>query len=797
MQDTSFAILPDNQHESKKIDYKSIGRLVSYTAVGNNTLEITCENGFVSIIFYRDDIVRIVMNPKNKPSKKTSYAVVMEPENIALSITEHVDEIVVSSNKSVLVIKKEMLKISIYNEDGNPVVEEIENGFGFNENQELICYKKMDHDDHYYGFGEKTSFLDKRGEKMTMWNSDVYAPHNPEIDALYQSIPYFMTIRHGKAHGIFLDNPSKTVFDMKSSTESYTFTAEAGQLDYYVFIGPTPKEVLEQYTTITGKMPIPPKWALGYHQSRYSYKTEQEVRDLVRSFKEKEIPLDAIYLDIHYMDGYRVFSFDGERFPNPQKLIQELKDSGIHVVPIVDPGVKEDPEYSVYQEGVRGNHFCKYLDGTIFHGDVWPGNSAFPDFTSSNVRQWWKDSHKFYTNLGIEGIWNDMNEPAVFNETKTMDLKVVHDNDGDPKTHRELHNMYGFLMGKATYEGMKEQLNGKRPFLLTRAGYAGVQRYASVWTGDNRSFWEHLQMALPMCMNLGVSGVPLCGPDVGGFAHDSNGQLLARWTQFGTFTPYFRNHSELKSVRQEPWSFGDKYEKIIKKYIQERYVWLPYLYTLFQESSVTGLPVMRPLVLEYPNDKHIFNLSDQFMIGCDLIVAPILTPDTYQRVVYLPEGNWINYWTEEMLQGGKHHLVEAPLEVLPIFVKQGAIITQGTVKSSTETKESEMNIHVYPEENKKVTYRHYEDDGKSFAYEDGKFFECKIHATLENNRLEIIIDTENEQYRPDWVNVVITIHGVNSDVELIINGKKHKNIGLLTRNIVQVSVDRTNFVTNS
>ncbi|MBM7573019.1 glycoside hydrolase family 31 protein [Aquibacillus albus] len=793
MQDTSFAILPENENERENIDYKRIGSLVSYTLIEKNELELQCENGYVSIVFYRDDIVRIMMNPKKVPSKKTSFAVVKEPENIEVSITENNDGILVSSRKISLVIKRDPVSISVFDQDGNVIVEESEHGMGFNEKKEVICYKKMEQADHYYGFGEKTSFLDKRGEKMTMWNSDVFAPHNPEIDALYQSIPYFMTIRNGIAHGIFLDNTSKTLFDMKSSSTSYSFSAEAGQLDYYVFAGPTPKAVLEQYTDITGKMPLPPKWALGYHQSRYSYKTEQEVRELVKTFKEKEIPLDAIYLDIHYMDGYRVFTFDEERFPNPEKLMQDLKDVGIHVVPIVDPGVKEDPEYFVYQEGIKGDHFCKYMEGNIYYGDVWPGNSAFPDFTNSDVRQWWGKNHKFYTDLGIEGIWNDMNEPAVFNETKTMDVKVMHDNEGDPKTHRELHNLYGFLMGEATYEGMKHQLNGKRPFLLTRAGYAGVQRYASVWTGDNRSFWDHLQMALPMCMNLGVSGVPFCGPDVGGFAHDSNGELLARWTQFGTFTPYFRNHSVLESIRQEPWSFGEEYEGVIKTYIQERYVWLPYLYTLFQDASVTGVPVMRPLVLEYPNDKNTFNLSDQFMIGSDVIVAPILTPSTNHRVVYLPEGNWVNYWTEEKLAGGKHHLVEADLNTLPIFIKEGSIITLGTVKSSTETKENELTVHIYPSENQTATFDYYEDDGKSFAYEDGSYFKCTMEANLINDRLDITTNIQQDQYKPEWDNAVFVIHGVSSELGISVNGKEQKNREFTTDNRIRLSLKIQDF----
>lgn len=779
MQDSSFAIHPGKKVNFKGTNYQSIGSIVSYKQK-DGVLTITCENGYFSLVFYRNDIVRIIMNPKKIPSLKTSFAVIKVPEVVEVAVAESNGKIHVSSNKLVLVINKISASISIFDIEGRILVSEPESGMGFRENKEVICFKEMHKDDHFYGFGEKTSFLDKRGEKMTMWNSDVFAPHNPEIDALYQSIPYFMTLRNGSAHGIFFDNTYKTVFDMKSSNDTYSFFAEGGQLDYYVFAGPDPKSVLEQYSEITGRMPIPPKWSLGYHQSRYSYESEQEVRETAQAFLEKEIPLDAIYLDIHYMNGYRVFTFDEARFPNPANLIQDLKDQGIHVVPIVDPGVKEDPEYTIYQEGIEGDRFCRYIEGNLYFGDVWPGKSVFPDFTKSAVRKWWGDKHRFYSDIGIEGVWNDMNEPAVFNETKTMDLKVIHDNDGDQKTHREMHNVYGLLMGAATYEGMKEQLNGNRPFLLTRAGFAGVQRYGTVWTGDNRSFWEHLQMSIPMCMNLGLSGVAFCGPDVGGFAHDTTGQLLSRWTQVGTFTPYFRNHSVLESIRQEPWSFGEDYEKVIKKYIQERYVWLPFLYTLFKEASVTGVPVMRPLVLEYPHDKNTYNLSDQFMIGPNVIVAPILTPDTCHRVVYLPEGSWANYWTEEILEGGTHHLIQADLETLPIFVKNGSIIVQGSVKQSTKVKESEINLHFYPSEEEVAAFTYYEDDGKTFAYKNGQYFEFTVEAEFYNKTLDIFIKIDHDQFKPDWEKVNLIIHGLTAGMNINVNGTLASNLNKST-----------------
>ncbi|PKR85448.1 glycoside hydrolase family 31 protein [Heyndrickxia camelliae] len=770
MQDTSFAIHPGNKKQLKDTPYQDIGDFRGFKQNGS-LIQIQCEQGYVNIIFYQDSIVRIVMNPFQSPIMESSFAVITEPREVSYTLKETHDQLIISNSELELVIQKFPLRINVHSADGRVLVGESERGLGFNEKKEVICYKDMHEKDHFYGFGEKTSFLDKRGEKMTMWNSDVYAPHNPEIDALYESIPYFMTLRNGKAHGIFFDNTYKTVFDMKSEQDTYSFWAEGGQIDYFVLAGPSPKDVLEQYTSLTGRMPLPPKWSLGYHQSRYSYETEQEVRELARNFIEKGIPVDAIYLDIHYMDGYRVFSFDKERFPNPKQLIADLKNAGIQVVPIVDPGVKEDPEYHAYQQGIYENHFCKYMDGTIYYGDVWPGNSAFPDFTNADTREWWGELHRFYTELGIEGIWNDMNEPAVFNETKTMDVKVMHGNNGNPKTHKELHNVYGLLMGEATYHALKKQNNGNRPFLLTRAGYAGVQRYGAVWTGDNRSFWEHLAMAVPMCMNLGISGVAFTGPDVGGFAHDATGELLARWTQLGAFTPYFRNHSGLDTVRQEPWAFGEEIGNVVKKYIQLRYKWLPYLYTLFYKASKTGIPVMRPLLMEYPNDENTFNLSDQFLIGENVMIAPILKPTTYHRVVYLPAGNWYDYWTNKCYEGNTYMMVEASLDTLPIFIKEGTILSLGKdIKNTSETLE-EMEIHLYKSDEGTSLFQLYEDDGRTFEYENGAYLLKEFRCHFQNKMITINMEDLHSGYLSSWRRLVFHLHGLTEKMELKFNGE--------------------------
>lgn len=773
LEDTSFAIHPDNEKKILESGFQDIGKFISLNKEENG-VGISTDSGELKVLIYREDIVRFNINFFGETQQGNSSAIVSKPVNTVFTAVEEADVIRISTDALNIVINKSPIRIKVLDRTGRSLVNESIKGMGFKKtSKEVICFKEMDQADFFYGFGEKTGFLNKRGEKLFMWNSDVYAPHNPETDPLYQSVPYFMTLRDGYAHGLFFNNTFKSTFDMQTEESVYSFSAEGGQMDYFIMAGPSPKDVLEQYTYLTGRMPLPPKWAIGYHQSRYSYESETEVRELANSFLEKGIPLDVIYLDIHYMDEYRVFTFDKKRFPDPQKLVRDLKAMGIRIVPIVDPGVKEDPEYYVYQEGIMEDHFCRYLEGNIYFGDVWPGNSAFPDFTDSKVREWWGSKHKFYSDLGIEGIWNDMNEPAVFNESKTMDVKVMHRNDGEPKTHRELHNLYGLYMGEATYRGMKELLNGKRPFLLTRAGYSGVQRYAAVWTGDNRSFWEHLQMSLPMVMNLGLSGIPFSGPDVGGFAHDSNGELLARWTQVGAFTPYFRNHSALGFIRQEPWSFGEKYEKIIKKYIGIRYQWLPHLYNLFAEASRKGLPIMRPLFMEYPFDKNTYNLSDQFMIGDNVICAPVLQPSQTHRSIYLPEGKWVNYWTGEILEGQKYHLIEAELDILPLFIKSGSFIVLGEIKQSTNIPDAKLFLHYYFEDGADSTFTLYDDDGSTFNYKEGEFLLQTFHAVCGSNQLRLDIE-KSGNYKPDWKQIELIVHGVNEDFSLIINGEEKK-----------------------
>lgn len=573
-------------------------------------------------------------------------------------------------------------------------------------------------DTHLYGFGQRTGFLDKRGQAMTLWATDEPL-HTPGTDPLYQAIPFFLALREGQAHGLFVDCPARVTYDMgKSDPGAGRITAATDILDAYLFTGPDPQAVLGRYTDLTGRMELPPRWALGYHQSRYSYYPAARVRDVAREFRARQIPCDVLHLDIHYMDGYRVFTWDRERFPDPAGLLGELAAQGFKVVTIVDPGVKVDGQYPLFREGVAEGHFICHPDGELVISTVWPGRTAFPDFARAATCRWWGDRQgEALLAAGVAGIWNDMNEPSCFAH-HTLPDGALQGEDGQRRPHARVHNAYGLLMSRATHEGLLRWRPERRPFVLTRSGYAGIQRYAAVWTGDNHSWWEHLLAAMPMCLGLGLSGVPFVGADVGGFQGDADGELLVRWTQMGAFMPFFRNHSALGTRDQEPWAFGPEVEAICRDFIRLRYRLLPFLYNQFREASRTGLPVMRPLLLEYPADPATYNLADQFLVGGDLLVCPVYLPGATHRLVYLPAGTWVDFWTGERLPGPGHRVAAAPLDRLPLYVRDGAILPMGPdLDHVGAAAPRELTLAVYAGAPGHLDL--YEDDGETLAYRQG------------------------------------------------------------------------------
>jgi alpha-glucosidase len=618
----------------------------------------------------------------------------------------------------------------------------------------IVVTRHMPENEHYYGFGEKTGFLDKRGRRMEMWATDQGVM--TQTDPLYASIPFFIALEDGEAHGLFVDCTARSFFDMgsKDPADSYTIEVQSPLYSAYVFAGPAMQTIVERYTALTGRMSLPPLWSLGYHQCRYSYYPESQVREVARLLREREIPCDAIWLDIDYMDAYRVFTWDKDRFPDPVALTADLAADGFKLVTIVDPGVKVDPGFPVYNEGVNQGLFAKNPDGSPFVGRVWPGPAVYPDFLQEGTRRWWGDWLKTaYLDKGVAGIWNDMNEPANMNrnehDEKTLPHHVLQGEDGRQVRHKDVHNAYGFRMGQATFAALRRHQPEKRPFILTRSGYAGIQRYAAIWTGDNYSWWEGLLDAIPLCLGLGLSGVPFVGGDVGGFGAEPNGELFARWLQLGAFNPFFRNHNAKYNRDQEPWSFGARVEAICKQYIELRYRMLPFWYTLFEEATRTGLPVMRPLLLDHQDDPETYHISDQFLIGRDLLVAPVYQPGVTRRLVYLPEGVWYDYWTGEQHQGRQHIIAQAPLDRLPLFVRAGAVIPMGPVIPHVGAVTPDtLTLHIFPGQGE---FTLYEDAG------DGYGPSARTTIIVDGDRVHV--GQPKGDYTPPRRQVELVIHG--------------------------------------
>ena len=592
--------------------------------------------------------------------------------------------------------------------------------------------KAMDGDECFYGLGDKTGFLNKRGYEYRCWNTDNPDPQMDNFLALYKSIPFFITLKKNAVFGLFFDNTFRSYFDMgKESEDYYWFGADEGNMDYYFIGGENMAEVVKGYTYLTGTAPLPQMWTLGYHQSRWGYKCEADVRRIAENMRANNLPCDAIHLDIDYMERYKVFTINEDRFPDMKGLTEELAEDGMRIVTIMDPGTKIEEGYDIYEEGIEKGYFATSPDGSVYENAVWPGDSVFPDFGRKEVRDWWGDNYKVLMDAGVSGIWCDMNEPASFKGELPSDV-VFYDEDRK-STHAEQHNLYGHNMARATYAGLKK-LTGKRPFVITRACYSGSQKYTIGWTGDNHSMWAHLQMAVPQMCNMGLSGMPLIGTDIGGFGSDATKELLCRWVQVGALSPFCRNHASTGTRYQEPWEFGEEAVDVYRKYLNLRYSLLPYLYDLCRQEEESGLPMFRPLVLHYEKDENVKNLNGQFMLGENILVAPVVEQGARQKMVYLPAGTWYDFWTNEKVEGGRYIIREAALDVCPMYVKAGTILPMYAPALSTMTLDrSSLKLQVYPGEGA-CEYVHYQDNGEDFKYQDGEYNLYKF--IVENGELK-------------------------------------------------------------
>ncbi|HFF9299700.1 glycoside hydrolase family 31 protein [Clostridium perfringens] len=727
-----------NYRENLNMKFKAYNgglRVFKNYEINHNNIDIYFSNMKITLTMFENDIVKVFIGDKYEESISTN-GVVDDLGKGEFIVEEDSNFVIVKGIKVLTFVDKNTTEISFKDLEGNIINEDFQPSFKDEEGNVYIS--KVNDCLAYYGLGEKGGDLNKKGCYTENFNTD-----DPETDddsiTYYKTIPFYVALKEEATYGIFFDNSFRSYFDIgKEMGDRIFFGAIGGQIQYYFIPGENIKEVVKNYTALTGRMEMPPLWSLGYQQCRFSYFSQEEVRELVKTFEEKDIPLDVVYLDIDYMDGFRVMTFKTPNFDDAAGLIGDLKEKGIRTITIIDPGVKVDEEYDVFKRGKEGNHFTKKLDGEMFIGAVWPGDSAFPDFSNKDCREWWKSElKKFISEHGMDGIWNDMNEPCVFNnDHKTMLETCLHNSDNGVIEHKEFHNRYGFEMSRCSKEAQEELHPNERGFSMTRATYAGGQRYSSVWTGDNMSLWSQMRMSISMNANLGISGFSFVGNDVSGFGLDSSEELFIRWMEMGPFIPIFRNHSNMYTRRQEPWAFGPRAEKIAKKSIELRYELLPYIYDLYYISHKEGLPIFRPMIMEYEKDMNLLNMREQFMLGENMIVAPVLYEGERSKTVYLPKGSWFNYFTMEKLQGGKWYKLPCELDEILVFVKEGAIIPTYN-KKFRNVKERPNNIllKVFGENAKGF---HYNDDGHTMEYLEGKYTYMDIKVVDGKEELKLI-----------------------------------------------------------
>jgi alpha-glucosidase len=721
--------------------------------------------GLVSVIAVTDHVVRVRGSAAGAFGPDFSWAVVAgaNTPSGALTVKDEGAALAASTPDVHVRVEKNPLRIVFLDPTGRVLSEDDPRRPMSLSKDGFRVDRTMPDDEHYFGLGDKAGPLDRRDMAFTNWNTDAFR-WQESTDPLYKTIPFFIGLREGRAYGIFLDDTWRTWFDFgKSSRDSSAFGAEGGDLDYYFIAGPEPKSVLSRYADLTGKTPLAPLWTLGFQQSRYSYYPEARVYEVARTFREKKIPADVIYLDIDYQKDNRPFTIDRERFPNFEKMIADLGRQGFKVILITDLHVAKAPAYKPFERGAAGNYFVHNPDGSVYVGTVWPGDSVFPDFTWAPAREWWGTLYQDFVSMGVGGFWNDMNEPSVFQtKTGTMPLDIVHRMDsGGTASHRQVHNVFGMENSRATYEGLRKLEGNRRPFVLTRATYAGGQRFAASWTGDNSSTWNHYRMSVPTLLNMGLSGYPLIGDDIGGFIGSPPPDLLTRWIALGAFNPIYRDHTEKGSRDQEPWVHGPEQEAIRKKYIEARYRLLPYLYTLAEEAARTGVPLMRPLFLEFPE----YDLHDVegrlFLLGPDLLVQPKLDETVDGLDVFVPPGTWYDYWTGERLSGIETRKTTPTLSDLSVLVRGGAIVPQqAVVQSTSETPKGPLELRVYPGADCHGSL--YVDDGISFNYEKGEFLRLALSCLEVTGSVRVTTAPVEGSYVPWFSSLAFVVYGVPS-----------------------------------
>ncbi len=746
------------------------GDCTSYNVVANTVVFNCTNNAKLQLTFCSGDVVKIWYDAQGVFKRNNeSFAIVNENiEKMAdLKVEEQAQCYEIFTGKLRVRVNKFPLSLQIFDKYQKLLLNDYKDMGHVNESRSVAAYKALRNDEHFFGLGEKSGTIDRRGKSYKMWNSDKPC-YSTNEDPLYKSIPFFMSSYH---YGIFFDNTYKTEFDFgATSNEYYSFKAPGGELVYYFIYGNDYKQIIERYTMLTGKPIMPPSWALGFSQCRGFYTNEKLARDVAQEFRKRRIPCDIIYQDIGWVQGLQDFNWRNDRYQNPKEMLKHLDSLGFKVIVSQDPVISQATKMQ-WQEADSLQYFTIDTATGKSYDMPWPwgGNCGVVDFTKPAVADWWGSYQQKPIDDGVRGFWTDMGEPAWSNEDATERLRMRH----HLGMHDEIHNVYGLTWDKVVKEQFEKRNPNKRVFQMTRSAYAGLQRYTFGWSGDAGNGdnvldgWSRLANQIPVGVSAGMGLIPFWSCDISGYCgdikdHTAMAELYTRWMQFGVFNPLSRAHHEGDNA-VEPWLFGKEAEDNCRKAIELKYKLFPYSYTYAREAHDTGVPLMRALLLEYPDDEMAVNTNDAFLFGKELLVAPVVQKGAQSRTVYLPEGEWIDFNNGKTIYQGEQKITyDAPLSVIPLFVRKGSIIPMMPVMQYIhERKNYPLFVEIFPGDmNEKVSFTLYEDDGESLAYLENVFAKTIFTCTKEKNKYVIATEVlEQNGYKADTKrNYVLKVH---------------------------------------
>lgn len=748
----------------------SLGAVLSYQKTAHGIAGRTATAEF-SLDVYSPHIMRVRVTPQGS-QRRVGYALSTDEVPAFSQFSVDAADPVVAVKTSSITAEVELrpdLRITFKDANGTVINEDLpgkELGTTLTGNK-ITVYKRLQSDERFIGMGEQLGDLDRRGTVVTLRNTDNYRYDDPKVP-MYVSIPFFMGLHHGKVYGLFFNNSYRSVFNFGASNRRFSsFSFDGGALDQFFMFDASVGKILEHYTSLTGRMPLPPRWSLGYQQSRCSYYPEAQVMFIANTFRTKRIPLDGIVLDADYLHQYQPFRINRERFPDMRRLADTLRGMNIELTASVNPGIAIDDSYQQYKSGLKDNVFLRYADGELWVADIAPNTNHFVDFSDPRGRRWWIDNMKLYQDLGIHGLWNDMNEPAI--DGQAMPDNVLFDFDGQRTSALEAQNYYGMLMARAAFESAEQYGGNRRPFVLSRSGFAGIQRYAAVWSGDNQAKDEHILLGALLINQMGLSGVPFTGPDLGGYIGDGNKDLYRRWVEVGVFAPYLRNHRGPYTAANEPWAYGEEAEAISKTYIGFRYELMPYLYSTFYEAAQTGMPVSRSLSIDSSFDASVYDPKFQyeFLFGPGLLINP-MTSKEQAKSTYLPAGAWYDLFTDERHDGGRVLTADYAGHRIPIFAKASAILPmQGKVQSTRDDPGPVLYVHVF-NGSERNEFVYYDDDGATLDYRKGHYRKRVI--TFDPVAKQLSFSRPEGNYAARFRRIQVILHGFESVAGATVNG---------------------------